>query len=164
MPSWTIVPRNVHCDEKSFEKETGKTKRKYKAAGIVITALDFYPFYILTSTSDTYSLSNRIDIRRDEWEEKKKIHLNGDVGYISPDHIEILDETQIDEKVADPENGFKKVAKLPERIFNRLKILVENRGRQSHQAEEQRYLNRLAAGVPVSSNLIANFKETFGLQ
>lgn len=158
-----IERQSAYYDRKSKESATETDKPKYKVAGCNIPALNIFPFYILTTTCDSYKKANRIEISRDEWEERNPKHLTADISYISPDHVESFSGQDIYSKISDRENGFPKVARLPDGKFRRLKILVENRKRLPHLTSSKEYLNKLALSIPIDEVVVNKIKSQLGI-
>jgi hypothetical protein len=126
-----IKTRNIHCDEKSEEKLTGVTKRKYKLAGNILPPINIYNFFVLTSNKDTCQNYLTLEVKNEEWENKDTKYLKAGSSYIDIKRVEPLTKEDLLKKIKDPFNRFYPVAILPENKFHDLKILL-NRLPTSH--------------------------------
>lgn len=106
----------AYCDEKSFEKYTGKTKRKYKLAGnpIVGLYLGQYVFHHITHVKDAYIKEVTLTINKADWKYRAKDpqYLKEDFSYCDLSKHDILTREELSEKIIDKENGFKYAARL----------------------------------------------------
>lgn len=102
----------AYCDEKSFEKRTGKIGRKYKLAGNPLKVLKIYPFFILTKDKFTCSGHLTLKIAPKEWVEKEPNYLKNVISYLDITKVEPLSDEEIIEKSKDLQNKFKRVARL----------------------------------------------------
>ena len=115
----TIQTQNTYYDKKSLEKFTLKVKRKYKVCAD-IPPIDVFSFYVLTTRKSSCPRSSLVVIKKSDWEKRNRRHLNF-TSYISPTHIESLTHEEVIIKIQDRNNGFKFVAKLPDKKYKELK-------------------------------------------
>lgn len=114
-----IVQRGVYLDRKSIEKHTGKIGKKYKVAGNCIPEINFYFFFVTSSSKSAYGVKNTISVLSHEWIDKESWALNG-VSQVSYTHFDKFTSEEVLEKIKDPYNGFKSVAQMTEAKFKAL--------------------------------------------
>lgn len=120
---------NAYFDIKSYEETTGQTNEKYKLAGRFIPDLSSYPFFVLTKTKEACREVSRFCIAREDWLNRVPGHLELKYSYTDINtKVEVLEIPDILSKIRDPENQFKKVARLCKKKCNEMQnMLIKNR-------------------------------------
>ncbi len=135
----TIKMQNAYADFKSFEKSTQKKKKKYKLAGHIIdlSAMIFYPFFILTTRKRACQSVLTVCINKCDWEDKQVDHLSEECSFIDIKKVEPLSKDDILQKMKDPENGFPFAGRLSDKKFKELREKLKNLNQSRFTSEEQ---------------------------
>ena len=118
-----IQEQYTYFDKKSKEQATGRVKPKYKVCGKSILGIS--PFFITTSNKESCPKRFSVSIKERDWENRLDGFLDG-TSFLSPSHIEALNDDEILSKQKDRDNGFRCVARLPTDKYNDLLSLCTN--------------------------------------
>lgn len=117
-----IIKRSTFYDRKSFDKLTSKTKPKYKLASNPI--LEKFFFHVLTTTLKSCKKRLTVKIKKEDWEDKiKGSYLQEDISYCDVTKYDLLEKSDLLEKMRDRKNGFIYVAKLCSAKYGKLQKL-----------------------------------------
>ncbi len=118
-----IKKSDIHCDIKSFEDDTNRTRKKYKVfSSRIFESLIFFKFTTELSSCD-YPCT--LFVKKRDFKRKKSEHLNAEISYVDASKPDILSVENIAKKINDVENRFEHVANLRRKKFKNLIYLLK---------------------------------------
>jgi hypothetical protein len=131
-----IKKSHIHCDKKSFEEYTGRTRKKYKV--LIGRYQDTFILHLFNSDRDSCLKRFRVCIAQCDYADKKLGHLEKQFSYIDASKPEILEKEKIIDKINDHKNGFEYIGRLVENKFEKLLSLLK-KARQYDRFPKQRF-------------------------
>ncbi len=117
-----IEERCIYEDDASEEPGTGVTKRKYKLASYWskhLQEIDTRLFYVSTSHPYKEKQETTIQIKADDYEKCINRNLLTKTSYYNIKDYCLISLDDIRKKTANPDNGFKNVAKIKKKSFKK---------------------------------------------
>jgi hypothetical protein len=154
-----ILTRHLYFDKKSKEESTGIVKGKYKLAGInediLTNAIQVYRFFVGTSEETSCQKELTLKTHPSHWEDLDPSYKNtiGSLcGYFDVRNIEVLNRSELIEKMRDGSNGFPLVAKLKYQFFGDLQRIALNLDRAHKPISKIKIPHILKALIKKSDN------------
>jgi hypothetical protein len=146
----TIQEKHIYKDERSVEKSTKITKRKYKLAAKwpeVLKSQNIRIFFVSTSNSASVQKRVSVEIKESDYSECRFNNLRNSVSYYDLTKREILSGDEVKAKIDDPFNGFKDVATINDAAFKKFLDKTEKLKIQSKPPVSVQDIKNIAKSV-----------------
>lgn len=153
-----VLIRNVHLDLNSIEESTGIENDKYKLLVNRFKDLGLYFFYALTKHGSACPERAKINLLKEEYEERIGNHLPLECSYINLEKPIIEDKDMLIHKIRHSHNNFEYVAKITQLKLNEIKNSSNNIKQNIYISEKTKEKILVSLGVQeISNDFIENY-------